>query len=504
MKLMVATALCVCFATAPALAAEGQVPLTLAEAVRSAVEKNLDVKAELYNPAMAQADIRKNEGIYDTILGLNTDFNYSVTEPASTFLSGSVTNRQKTFSIDPGVSQLLPIGGTLGLTFNNTFNNNNSTISLNNYWKSDLTLSLTQPLLKNFGREPTELAIMVARNSKGESLERFRTKLSDTVARVRTEYFKLYSLREDLEVRKTSLLLARKILDDTKARVKAGVLPAMEILNAEFGVASREKDLIDAEKAVRDQYDVLRVLLQLPGREEIVPADLPTKDPLSVNEEEMIKRSLDNRPEIKEQRTALRSRELEMRVAHNRTLPDLNLSASAALTGLDRHYSRDLEKIGSTDYPVWGVGLQLRIPWATMPPRTSISRADSASSRPEPRCAASKRMWRAMSRRQSGGWSRDISKLMLPNEAGPLPKSGCGPSSRKTRWGSPPQRMYLMWKMTLPRPRATRSRHWWGTPMPLPSSGGPQGKFSTGQGFRCRTRRVIPSTSGMPTTEALY
>jgi len=362
MKLMVATALCVCFATAPALAAEGQVPLTLAEAVRSAVEKNLDVKAELYNPAMAQADIRKNEGIYDTILGLNTDFNYSVTEPASTFLSGSVTNRQKTFSIDPGVSQLLPIGGTLGLTFNNTFNNNNSTISLNNYWKSDLTLSLTQPLLKNFGREPTELAIMVARNSKGESLERFRTKLSDTVARVRTEYFKLYSLREDLEVRKTSLLLARKILDDTKARVKAGVLPAMEILNAEFGVASREKDLIDAEKAVRDQYDVLRVLLQLPGREEIVPADLPTKDPLSVNEEEMIKRSLDNRPEIKEQRTALRSRELEMRVAHNRTLPDLNLSASAALTGLDRHYSRDLEKIGSTDYPVWGVGLQFAYP----------------------------------------------------------------------------------------------------------------------------------------------
>jgi len=362
MKLMVATALCVCFATAPALAAEGQMPLTLAEAVRSAVEKNLDVKAELYNPAMAQADIRKNEGIYDTILGLNTDFNYSVTEPASTFLSGSVTNRQKTFSIDPGVSQLLPIGGTLGLTFNNTFNNNNSTISLNNYWKSDLTLSLTQPLLKNFGREPTELAIMVARNSKGESLERFRTKLSDTVARVRTEYFKLYSLREDMEVRKTSLLLARKILDDTKARVKAGVLPAMEILNAEFGVASREKDLIDAEKAVRDQYDVLRVLLQLPGREEIVPADLPTKDPLSVNEEEMIKRSLDNRPEIREQRTALRSRELEMRVAHNRTLPDLNLSASAALTGLDRHYSRDLEKVGSTDYPVWGVGLQFAYP----------------------------------------------------------------------------------------------------------------------------------------------
>lgn len=51
-----------------------------------------------------------------------------------------------------------------------------------------------------------------------------------------------------------------------------------------------------------------------------------------------------------------------MRVAHNRTLPDLNLSASAALTGLDSHYNRDMEKIGSADYPVWGVGLQFAYP----------------------------------------------------------------------------------------------------------------------------------------------
>lgn len=361
MKLMCA-AVCLCLAAVPALAAEGQKHLTLAEAVRSAVEKNLDVQADLYNPAMAQADILQSEGIYDTTLRLSTAFNYSVTETASSFLTGSLTDRQKTLDINPGVSQLIPIGGTLGLTFNNTFYNNNSTRSFNNYWNSDLTLSLTQPLLKNFGKEPTELAIMVARNSKGESIERFRTTLSNMVARVRTEYFKLYSLREDLEVKKTSLLLARKILDDTKARVNAGVLPAMEILNAEFGVASREKDLIDAEKAVQDQNDLLRVLLQFPERVEIIPADMPLRAPLKVNEEEMIRRSLDNRPEIREQRTALKSRELEMQVARNRTLPDLNLNASAALTGLDRRYNRDLEKIGSTDYPVWGVGLQFSYP----------------------------------------------------------------------------------------------------------------------------------------------
>jgi outer membrane protein len=54
---------------------------------------------------------------------------------------------------------------------------------------------------------------------------------------------------EEWAVRKVSLELARKVLTETQARVKAGVMPAMETLNAEFGVAVVKKDLIDAERA---------------------------------------------------------------------------------------------------------------------------------------------------------------------------------------------------------------------------------------------------------------
>ncbi|BET58003.1 TolC family protein [Geobacter sp. 60473] len=358
----ITTALLLVMAPLTVHAADGGVRLSLKEAIQSAVQKNLDVRAELYNPAMAEADIRKNLGIYDTQLTISTDFQYAVTEPVSSFLSGTNTSRTRTLTLNPGVNQLTPLGGTVGLTFNNAYNYTNSTRSPSEYWNSDLTLSLSQPLLKNFGKDPTELGIMVARTAKDGSLERFRTLLLDTVARVRTEYNRLYSLREDLEVKKTSLELARKILTDTQARVKAGVLPAMEILNAEFGVASREKDLIDAEKAVRDQNDVLHVLLQLPGKDEFIPVDIPTREPYEAEENALIRKALDLRPELREQKANLRTSELETRVARNRTLPDLNLTASAAVTGLDRHYNRNLEKVGTADYPVWGVGLVFQYP----------------------------------------------------------------------------------------------------------------------------------------------
>ena len=42
--------------------------LTLKGAITLAFERNLDLKVELYNPALAEADIRRSLGIYDPLL----------------------------------------------------------------------------------------------------------------------------------------------------------------------------------------------------------------------------------------------------------------------------------------------------------------------------------------------------------------------------------------------------------------------------------------------------
>jgi outer membrane protein TolC len=216
--------------------------------------------------------------------------------------------------------------------------------------------------LKNFGRENTDININVSRISKFASLEHFNTRLLSLVAQVRSEYYKLYSLREQLQVAKTSLDLARKILNDTKAQVAAGVLPAMEIINAEFGVYAREKDQIDTEKAVSDEVDVLRLLLQIEGKGDILTVDPPRHEPYEVNEGEALRRAL-SRPDIREQRRNLEVAELQTKVFNNRTKPDLSLSASASLVGLDHNYPRDLERLGAVDYPAWSVGLTFTYPF---------------------------------------------------------------------------------------------------------------------------------------------
>jgi outer membrane protein TolC len=135
----------------------------------------------------------------------------------------------------------------------------------------------------------------------------------------------------------------------------------MEILNAEFGAVSREKDLIDAEKAVRDQVDVLRLLLQLEQRGDIVTADLPRRELIEVSESDAVQRTL-SRPDIREQRRNLEIAELQTRVYRNRTRPDLALTGSVGSNGLDHYVGRDMEKVGSFDSPFWSVGLNFSYP----------------------------------------------------------------------------------------------------------------------------------------------
>ncbi|MEI6206222.1 MAG: TolC family protein [Desulfuromonadales bacterium] len=351
-----------CIVILPVVAFSAGEPLSLplSEAIRMAVEKNLDVRAELYNPAQFEADINRNRSIYDPLLTLQTNFTDSTTTSASADVGKG--NESVSFLLNSSISRLFWTGANAAIYFNNGYASTNSKIVMPNYWQTGLGASISQPLLKNAGREATEIAINVSRLSKFASLEHFNSKLLGTVAQVRNEYFKLYSLREESEVKKVSLELARKILADTKARVKAGVLPAMEILNAEFGAVTREKELIDAERVVNDQIDVLKLILQIDRKfGDLRTVDLPIREPYEASEDEGIRKAL-SRPDIREQRHNLEISELQTRVFSGKTRPDLSLTASASLTGLDSTYQRNLDKTFTFDYPVWSIGLNFTYP----------------------------------------------------------------------------------------------------------------------------------------------
>jgi len=340
------------------LAAQSPLPLTLNEAVRIAVENNLEVRAERYTPAQFEADIHRYGALYDPKFTLETRID-DTEEDRPTIEDRVIDTRSHT--TDVGFSRLFSTGATASVGFNNSDNDTDNPTYLDRYGRTGVVLSISQPLFKNRGREVTEENIRISRISKDASLERFKTKLLTTIAQVRNDYYKLFRLKEELGVKQVSLELAKTILTETKARVASGVLPALEILNAEFGVVQREKDLIDAERAVADQLDVLRLLLQLEAGVEILPTDKPSHEVPGILEEEAVRRAL-QRPDLLELKQNLDLAEFQTRIYQNKLEPDLSLNTSVGVNAIDRDRESDPLGMGKLDNFGWSVGLVFSYP----------------------------------------------------------------------------------------------------------------------------------------------
>ena len=90
----------------------GTLPLSLDEAVARALENNIDIAVERYNPDLARENVRAAEGYYDPFLFSTLTKSSTDTKGTNAF-SGGATVNTKTGLWNFGAQQELPTGGLL-------------------------------------------------------------------------------------------------------------------------------------------------------------------------------------------------------------------------------------------------------------------------------------------------------------------------------------------------------------------------------------------------------
>ncbi len=340
-----------------ALAAD--VPISVDEAVRSAIENNLDLRVETYNPAIAETGVRRASSIYNAKLSATAD--HAEENAKSSPLSDFVV-RTRSYDFNASASRLLSSGATTTASFTNLGSSDNLGAPMSRYWKPELSLNVSQPILSGFGKEVTERGITTASDAKESALAAWRNRAIGVAADTRNQYFALINALENLDTRKASLALAQRVHAENQARVKAGILAEIELLDSELGVAQREKDLLDADKNVLDQADRLRVLVQYPAGTSLAPSDAFPEGPSGVTDQEATAKALRMRPDLAGARIAFRTQEFLSRVNRNITLPSVALNGGVGVSGLGKDYGTALDDVGSGKYPFWSVGIAFAYP----------------------------------------------------------------------------------------------------------------------------------------------
>jgi outer membrane protein len=321
----------------PAPDAEG-VHLSLEEAIRIALANNQDLNVSVNAAEASQFFLFQNTGIYDPLLTTNVARAHTDT-PTSSLLAGADVLQNDNWDAGIGVSQLTPWGGTVDFGLIGSYGLTNSTFTdVNPAITAGLSLGLSQPLLRNFGKLPTEINIDTARNTRDSSYQLFVRSVQTVINEVEQAYWDLVYARANLGVKLEARDIAKELNRITKIKIDVGSLAPIDIVQTEVGIATAEQDIINADAVVGLAEDQLRRQLnyqaETPTTVHIIPKDALSVERQPFDLAEGVTMALQRRPEIIAQNYTVASNVLRYEYWQNQTMPQLDLVAGYGKNGL--------------------------------------------------------------------------------------------------------------------------------------------------------------------------
>jgi outer membrane protein TolC len=351
------------FAAPAAPQQDAPLRLSLADALRLALEQNLDIAVIDYDRRIARERIVTELGAFDPVIEVGTPgatamvgspgggfgqaapaaggVGYSSSEtPSTSALAGADVSRAAAFATQAQVRQRFDFGLNYAAAYDVGRSTSNSTFtSLNPSWSNNLGFAVSQPLLRGRGKEASGSQLLLAQRNRTVSEESFRAQVNGILFNVVNAYWELVFAERNLQVAESSLQLAQEQLGRTRDQVEVGMLAPVEETQAQVAVAQRRNDLIVARNASANAADALRALLaaeSLPGgwETELVVTEDPQVTPLPADVDAALQTSLTNRPEIAAAEATIAANRVQVDKARSDLLPALDLVGSLLYQGI--------------------------------------------------------------------------------------------------------------------------------------------------------------------------
>ncbi|HUU67970.1 MAG TPA: TolC family protein [Planctomycetota bacterium] len=218
---------------------------------------------------------------------------------------------------------------------------------------TNLGITLTQPLLYGLGKEVNKDPLLDAEFgvlTTERSYVQFQENLTVSVVR---SFYEIVKQRELLELSRKSAERTSGHVAAAKAREKVGLASRIDVLRGEIQLRQAEDALLSAEQAYGDAVDNLRVLLGFGPQDDVeIDADLAYTD-FAIDTDRAIEMAMFNRLDLAQARDEIIEAERNLRVAKNRTLPQLDLVLGYNRYGVGSSFSESSSLSDSS----WTIGL---------------------------------------------------------------------------------------------------------------------------------------------------
>jgi len=319
--LLVLATLAVITSVGPSTAQGTLVPervLTLEDAVHMALLNNLNL--------LSTIDVVQGTQISEQVA--ESRFNFKVT-PSYARGIGDQTFVDQRFGLE--VSQLMSFGTTVSGSYRGDASNN----TLGAFNNSSLSVGVSQPLLRGFGRRSTEFELENSKRSvqgAERNLDLARQRLAvDVVA----SYFNIVRQQALVDVAQSSLERNEELLRASEARLEVGLASKLDVFRAELQLTQAEDALILRGEALELAYDGFKFNLGLGPLEQIaIELVEPEYQPVEADVQELTRVALERRIEVKEERDRIQDSRRTQAVSKQNLLPQLDLNMTYQKRGI--------------------------------------------------------------------------------------------------------------------------------------------------------------------------
>ena len=347
---------------AGATAAETSVPLTLDDAIRLALENNQGVRVSAYSPQIARAGVLAEYGRFDPSLTFSRS--YDEAEAPGAFPS-AIRPLAQTDDYGLNLEGLAP----WGLTYSVGASAQRARDAASGFSGNYATfggVSLTQPLLRDFGFGATLHGLRVAQASRGISEWQHRQTVIDTVTNVIFAYNHLQQARDNLRIARFSRGLAARLLTENEERLRIGAISNADVTQTRARVANREEAILVAERSLRDLENQFRQLL---GRTDFTTrgpgldlVELPPAPDRTVDAAQDYQAAIALRPDYQAARLGLKINRADLGYARNQLLPRVDLVGSYGYGGLDPNFRTARTQVSDREAHAYTAGVVMRVP----------------------------------------------------------------------------------------------------------------------------------------------
>jgi outer membrane protein TolC len=359
--------------TGPSLSESPITRLTLHEIIQRAVANNHDVRVAGYQPAIEGNRVIEAKAHFDPEVYANAKWSHT-----DDMNGGSIFNsfnngpliitdvtQSDTGVVQTGVKANLANGAQVQLQYETQYQwTNPQQYQSNPFYSSDLTLQITQPLLKNFGDDVNEARIVIARLTQKVSVLEFRKAVEQNAADIEKAYWQLAQAERDVQIEEDLVETTESEYSILNTRKNQGLdVGTLQVEQAATRLESRRAALLQYKAQARDLSDQLKGLMSDPDFPVttdtlVLPADLPIEQPMSFNLSNEIDTAMENRFELGEQQLKVDSATVTVTVAKNNLLPQLDFVGSIGAGGAAADFGPAVIKNSDLNHLGWTFGFQ--------------------------------------------------------------------------------------------------------------------------------------------------